>query len=317
MSSSKSNSPSLGESLDLTEAKEKLDASCKEVLANKIVLSKILQGVCPEYKNLSLEQIEKLIEGKPSIGNVPVGKDFTGQYIAGMANEDSSNYEGVIRYDIRFKAKLPGSNGKAELIINVEAQGNFNPGYSLVTRGIYYAARMISAQNGVEFKKSHYGEIKKVYSIWVCMNPNQAWENTVTSYTIHEHNLIGCGKEVIENYDKVNVTLICLQNNVSEISNDVVGFLTTLFSEALRPEDKKEIMKATFGIDASASDLERGMKKMEFSEIYFKRGEAKGISALVSTLKEMGMAPEAIIGKVAEKFGLSEEDAREAYNKYA
>ena len=47
------------------------------------------------------------------------------------------------------------------------------------------------------------------------------------------------------------------------------------------------------------------------------KGRAEGISALVSTLKEVGMTPAVIIGKVAEKFGLSEEEAREAYNKYA
>lgn len=47
------------------------------------------------------------------------------------------------------------------------------------------------------------------------------------------------------------------------------------------------------------------------------KGRAEGISALISTLKEVGMTPAAIIGKVEEKFGLSEEEAREAYNKYA
>ncbi|OUP84952.1 hypothetical protein B5F07_06840 [Lachnoclostridium sp. An169] len=40
-----------------------------------------------------------------------------------------------------------------KLIINVEAQKDFHPGYSLMTRGIFYGARMISAQKGTEFKE--------------------------------------------------------------------------------------------------------------------------------------------------------------------
>ncbi len=52
------------------------------------------------------------------------------------------------------------------LIINIEAQNDFYPGYPLIKRGIYYCSRMISAQYGTEFKNSHYENIKKVYSIW-------------------------------------------------------------------------------------------------------------------------------------------------------
>lgn len=54
------------------------------------------------------------------------------------------------------------------LIINVEAQTAFNPGYPLTKRAIYYCSRMISAQHGPIFTNSEYGKIRKVYSIWVC-----------------------------------------------------------------------------------------------------------------------------------------------------
>ena len=42
------------------------------------------------------------------------------------------------------------------MIINVEAQKSFYPGYEIVTRGIFYSARMISAQSGVDFSASDY-----------------------------------------------------------------------------------------------------------------------------------------------------------------
>ena len=59
--------------------------------------------------------------------------------------------EGTINYDVRFDAIAPASEGSAEqkdvirLIINVEAQTAFNPGYPLTKRAIYYCSRMISA----------------------------------------------------------------------------------------------------------------------------------------------------------------------------
>ena len=64
------------------------------------------------------------------------------------------------------------------LIINVEAQTAFNPGYPLTKRAIYYCSRMISAQHGPIFTKSEYGKIRKVYSIWICTQPSDGFENT-------------------------------------------------------------------------------------------------------------------------------------------
>lgn len=328
-----SESSSLGNSVDVAEGKSKVDASCKEVLANKTVLAKILQELCKEYKGMSLKEIEGLIE-PPAVGSLPVDKDFTGQKINGMANEDSSNYEGLVKYDVRFKAKCPGENDEYnELIINVEAQGVFHPGYSLVTRGIYYASRMISAQNQIEFDHSHYDRIRKVYSIWVCLKPDAGWENTVTSYTIQEHNIIGNAKEKVFDYDKMNITLVCTQNE-SEVSDTIVGFLTALFSAQFTAEERKKILADRFSINTCDNDLGRRLDKMCDYGSYtwnegekagfskgeksgFEKGQANGIKALVSTLKELGITSAAIVAKVAEKFGMTEDEARKEYEKYA
>ena len=115
--------------------------------------------------------------------------------------EDASVYEGTVTYDIRFCAEAPGTENRIQLIINIEAQNDFYPGYPIIKRGIYYCSRMISSQYGTEFTSSHYENIKKVYSIWICMNPPQYRENTITEYYIAEKNLVGNVKEKIENYD--------------------------------------------------------------------------------------------------------------------
>ena len=96
------------------------------------------------------------------------------------------------------------------LIINVEAQTAFNPGYPLTKRAIYYCSRMISAQHGPIFKKSEYGKIRKVYSIWVCTKPSDEFQNTLTRYSIRPEQLIGNATEKSENYDLMSVVTICL-----------------------------------------------------------------------------------------------------------
>ena len=70
-----------------------------------------------------------------------------------------------------FFAVAPVSGELIRLIINIEAQNDYYPGYPLIKRGLYYCSRMISAQYGTEFTGSHYEQIKKVYSIWICINP--------------------------------------------------------------------------------------------------------------------------------------------------
>ncbi len=84
-----------------------------------------------------------------------------------MDTEDKSVREGTVTYDIRFRAIVPGSGEIIGLIVNVEAQNDFYPGYPLIKRGIYYCCRMISSQYGREFTDSHYERIKKVYSIFI------------------------------------------------------------------------------------------------------------------------------------------------------
>ena len=87
--------------------------------------------------------------------------DEGGTVISGMDTEDKSVREGTVTYDIRFRAIVPDSEEQIALIINVEAQNDFYPGYPLIKRGIYYCSRMISSQYGREFTGSHYKKSRR------------------------------------------------------------------------------------------------------------------------------------------------------------
>ena len=142
------------------------------------------------------------------------------------------------------------------LIINVEAQTAFNPGYPLTKRAIYYCSRMISAQHGPIFKKSEYGKIRKVYSIWVCTKPSDEFQNTLTRYSICPEQLIGNATEKSENYDLMSVVTICLGKPDSENYTGILKFLDVLLSSSRAATEKKKILEEEFGV-AMSDELER------------------------------------------------------------
>ena len=224
-----------------------VDASCKRLLADKSILAWILKDCVEEYRNSNIQDIaEKYIESEPQIAEVAVNPDETNPSIRGLSNEDATLTEGTVTYDIRFMASAPVSGELIQLIINVEAQNDFYPGYPLIKRGIYYCSRMISAQYGTEFTQSRYADIKKVYSIWVCARPPKNRQDSITSYSLTERNIIGNVKEPIQNYDLMTAVMICLGSGGK--GNNVLRLLETLLSAKIEPEEKKQILQNEFDI---------------------------------------------------------------------
>lgn len=267
---------SLVQTLSLKKEMAQLDAACKAVLSDKHLLAHILKTVAKEYRGYSIEEIVGFIEGEPEIGSSspdPSDENVRCERVSGMSQEDSSVYEGVIRYDIRFRSVVPNAEGVNELIVNVEAQNDFRPGYSLVTRGIYYCARMISSQKETEFHASHYEKIKKVYSIWICINPTKAWKETITKYRISEQNLVGNAHESEENYDKIDVSLVCLGNEQS--SEKLIKMLSIALSNTMDGEQKIRNL-TDMGLKMTRTS-ERGMWEMcNYSKGILEKGLTEG-----------------------------------------
>lgn len=163
-----------------------------------------------------------------------------------------------IQYDVRFDAIAPTSahDAASQDVIRLEAQTAFNPGYPLTKRAIYYCSRMISTQHGSIFKKSEYGKIRKVYSIWVCTKPSDKFQNTLTRYSIRPEQLIGNATEKSENYDLMSVVTICLGKPDSENNIGTLKFLDVLLSSSRAATEKKKILEEEFGV-AMSEELER------------------------------------------------------------
>lgn len=293
-----------------------------------------MKGCVDEYSECSVDEIaEKYIEGTPEVGTVGVHVDDTNrlprtpEVITGSNNEDSTLTEGTVHYDVRFDAIAPTSAHDAasqdviRLIINVEAQTAFNPGYPLTKRAIYYCSRMISAQHGPIFKKSEYGKIRKVYSIWVCTKPSDEFQNTLTRYSIRpEHrpeHLIGNTTEKLENYDLMSVVTICLGKSDSENYTGILKFLDVLLSSSRAATEKKKILEEEFGI-AMSEKLEKEVLIMcNLSQGVRAEGRKEGISIgeigmLVQLVRDGDLKPE----RAAEKAKMTVEEFKKIMATY-
>lgn len=70
----------------------------------------------------------------------------------------------------------------------MEAQKDEPMGYEILNRAIFYVSRLISSQKERDFENSSYDDIKRVYSIWVCMNMDK---NSMSHVHLTKEDLIG------------------------------------------------------------------------------------------------------------------------------
>ncbi|MFI3214194.1 MAG: hypothetical protein R3Y24_12745 [Eubacteriales bacterium] len=240
----------LSNTIELAKDKIRYDSAVKKLLSENILLAWIMKHCMKEYEHFSVEEIAtKYINGTPEISTIPVEQDVEGvsQRVPSTGTEDASIQEGTITFDIKFHALVPTVQGVIRLIINLEAQNDYTPGYPLVTRGVYYSSRMISAQSGTVFFKSHYEKIQKVYSVWICTNPPKKHQNTITSYQMIENNVVGDVQQPAAFYDLINVMMICLGAS-EDTEYEVLKLLDVLLKDKISAEEKKKRLHEEFHI---------------------------------------------------------------------
>ena len=286
------------------------DEACKQVLANKIILAWILKACVREYNDYSVEEIaDKYIEGEPEVSKTAVHVDETAEFITGMNTESATMKEGTVTFDIKFRAILPETEEAVDMIINVEAQNDFYPGYPIVKRGVYYASRMISSQYGTVFTDSEYQKIKKVYSIWICPSPPEYRKNTIMSYHMTEEAIRGSVTEKAANYDLITVVMVCLGGKDKENYDGLLKMLDVLLSEETEPADKKRTLQEEFGI-AMTKKLEGDVMRMcNLSKGVYERAVDK---TLVDTIKNLLESTDWDIDKCMDNMKIPNEK-REAY----
>lgn len=265
------------------------DAACKRLLSEKMILAWIMKSCLEEYKSCSVREIaEHFIEGSPQIGEIPVMPEEESSIIQGMDTEDKSLTEGTVTYDIRFYALAPGSGERIRLIINLEAQLDFYPGYPLLKRGLYYCSRMISSQYGREFSNSHYEKIKKVYSVWICIDPPKNRRNTITSYQMYEKNIVGSVQEKVQDYDLLSVVMVCLGGAEAGCYDGLLRLLDVLLSSEKDAQEKRKILLDDYDIKMTHSFESEVSEMCNLSQGVWDKGVQKGMELGKELGKEIG-----------------------------
>lgn len=164
---------------------------------------------------------------------------------------------------------------------------------------IYYCSRMISSPYGREFTGSHYEKLKKVYSIWICMNPPRRRENTITRYRLTEEHLVGQAVEPVQNYNLLSIVMLCLGGPDGENYDGVLRMLDVLLSHETSEAEKRRILQDDYDIqmtrtlenevsamcNLSKSVMEKSWKKD--MEKGLAKGVEQGILSSIRSLMEM------------------------------
>ena len=304
----------ISNTIDSAKDKIQYDEHVRQILKDKGILAYILKYAVKEFKDYSIDDAKAAIDGEPEVAIRSVRPEA----VSTLENESKIPGEGKMYFDILFYA-VTNDGYRQKMYINIEAQKSFYPGYDLVTRGIVYPARLISQQMDVEYTADNYDGVKKVYSVWICMNAPEKKHSykkvadSIVEYSIkptilYPHNAtddeIATGR-----YDLMSTVFINLNSqNTINSKNVLISMLSTLLSYKIKADEKKQKLEKEYGIKMS-KELESEVSSMcNLSEAIEERGIERGRMYTIYDFIQSGMiTPEA----GAQKLGISVEQLKE------
>ena len=287
----------LKNAIKATDSKAEYDTSAKRLLGQKSILAHILVKTVDEFKGMDPKKVVDSIEGTPHIGTVPVEPGLTnavseknGERLVGFNTENGEVNEGLIRFDIVFYVRM--KDGLSQIIINVEAQKDEPNGYEILNRAIFYVSRLISSQKERDFENSSYDDIKRVYSIWICMNMK---ENTMSFVHLTKEDLIG-SYEWKGNLDLLNIIMIGLAKKLPEHDEtyELHRLLGALLSQDLTVDEKLNIIGNEYDIPIEENFRKDVSVMCNLSQGIEEKGIAIGEAGLIVKMYKNGFTAEQI-----------------------
>ena len=289
-------------SVKATDTKAQYDNKAKQLLGHKIILAHILVNTVAEFKGMNPADVVQYIEGEPHIGSVPVDAGATNietqEKVIGLNTENSELNEGLVRFDIIFYVRM--KDGLSQVIVNIEAQKAEPSAYDIINRAVFYVSRMISSQKGREFVNSNYNDIKRVYSIWVCMNMSQ---NCMNYIHFTQESVVGT-YQWKGDIDLANIVLIGLAEDLPEKEEryELHRLLGALLSAKLNVDEQFDILGNEFDIPLESDirkdvndmcNLSQGIKEQAYAE-GTENGIEKGVAKTIIKMYRKGCGAEQI-----------------------
>ena len=159
-------------------------------------------------------------------------------------------------------------------------------------REIFYVSRQVSSQKERDFVKSHYDDIKSVYSIWICMNME---ENSLCHIHLTKEDIIG-NKQWGGNLDLFHIIMIGIGKELPEHNEiyELHRLLGTLFSKELGRKDKIGILKEEYDITEDDNLREDVSEMCNLSQGIKEDGIAIGETGLIQNMHKNGFTAEQI-----------------------
>jgi hypothetical protein len=288
----------------ISEDQLKYDQKVKEILGDRQILAIILSETVEECKGYTPDEIMGFIEGEITINKSQIEPDFA-EMITGLSQEVNEPEAGYVTFDIRTYIRIPDEKELAgvKILIDVEAQKDDSPGYDIPLRVLFYCARALSREQNREFTTrtddpQKYGNIKKVYSICICMEAAKKRANTIVRYKIDQTMLYGkqidMGRYDIMEAIIVNIGKTC---DTDGVESKLLCVLSDIFNENMALNEKfrrleEQGVTITRGLKEeinnmtvfSANLLEKGLE----------RGIEQGKTQAIINMLERGKTPEQI-----------------------
>jgi len=293
------------------------DEKAKRLLSNKIILAHILVKTVGEFMGMEPEEAVQYIEGEPFTSKIPlepglvnVAERKNGQRIVGLNTENAEVNEGLVRFDIVFYVRM--KDGVSQVIINLEIQKDEPAGYAILDRAVFYVSRLISSQKERDFTKMNYGDIKRVYSIWICMNME---ESCMDYIHLIDDKLLG-SYQWKGRMDLINIVFIGIPDKlpVNDGRYNLHRLLGTLLSMELTAGEKLGIIGKEYNIPLDDQIREDVSIMCNLSQGIFERGEARG-EARGKAMAEAGFIKNMYekgynLGQIADVTGKSIEEIK-------
>ena len=306
---------SIKEAVRASDKEAKYDEKAKKLLGHKVILAYILVNTVEEFRGMNPKDVVKYIEGEPYISTVPIDPGMTNtkvkkkksesiketeipEQVTGFNTENSEINEGMIRFDIIFYVRM--KDGLTQIIVNIEAQKEEPSKYHILNRAIFYIGRILSSQKGRDFVKSEYNKMKRVYSIWICMNMK---ENSMSRVYLAKENLVG-SHNWKGDLELLNIIMIGIAENLPEKEKNfkLHRLLSALLSSNLEVEEKLDIIEKEYDIPIEDNireeveemcNLSQGIKEKAFEGGYAE-GKQNGYAEAICMMYESGLPIEQI-----------------------
>ena len=247
-----------------------LDQDFKTAIHKPSILAWLLHLCVDEFKDSSIEEIRRCLGVKPR-----------STYVKGRETEMISSEYGPVKMDNVFDVKVPGTDDKISIILDIEGQNDNGKGYPIGKRAEYYISRLISSQKGSEFTGTDYGDIRKTYSIWCMLDPYADDRSSMVSYRMEPHIDAGNPKRLTR-LDSMNIIFLNLGVDYSEDLPDCIRFPTAVFAMKLSEDERREILTEKYKIPQREYP-KRGADNMTWifedsKRRYFRDGKEEGIT---------------------------------------